>query len=101
MANVRSANTFYIDTVHSSSSDDLVIKNIKLIYLIISATSANAQIVLADATTGDKKVDLRAATSGSSYYVRFDENPVVFANGIKVATLTNAVATAVIEESRG
>lgn len=101
MANVRSGNTFYIDTAHSTSADDLLVKNIRAMYVVVTATSANAAVVLADASTSDKKCDLRIATSGNSQLFRFDNAPIVFANGIKVTTLTNAIATIVVDESRG
>jgi hypothetical protein len=101
MANVRSANTFYIDTQYSTGSDELAIKNIRVLQITITATSANAVLLLADSTTGTKKLDLRVATSGASQIFDFSDSPVVFPNGIKPTTLTNAVATVVIEESRG
>ena len=102
MANLRNSNTFYIDTEYSTSADDLAVKNIKLTGLVVSATAASAVVVLADAQTGSpKKLDVRVATDGESKELDLSERPIVFPNGIRALTLTNAVVSCTIEENRG
>jgi hypothetical protein len=98
MANVRSSNTFYIDTAYSSSTDELVQKNLKLLSVSVTATSANAVVVLTD--SGTKKLDLRVATSGVTTLFDYSECPILFANSIRPTTLTNAVVTCVFQELR-
>ena len=92
MANVRSGNTFYID----GTATTLAIKNVIVTHVLVTATSANAVLVLKDVTTANTKMDLRVATSGASQVFDFADNPIVFANGINPTTVTNCVATAVI-----
>lgn len=92
MANTRSGNIWYVDTAHSSGTDDLAV-GCAVTAVVLTATSANAIIVLQDRVTSDKKLDLRVATSGSTVVFPFADFPVSFPNGIKVSTLTNAVAT--------
>lgn len=102
MANVRNANTFYVDTQSSSSADDLLIQNIRVTRAFVTATSANAVITLQDAaSTPVTKITLDVATANSTSSYDFTPDGVVFPNGIKVSTLTNCVATLIIRESRG
>ena len=97
MANIRNANTYYMDTTTAS----LTISNIKVLGVLVTATSANAILNLQDVTTSDNKMNLRVATSGDSKYFDFADSPVVFPTGIKPSVVTNCVATAVIRETRG
>lgn len=98
MANVRSANTFYVDTQYAVAADELAIKNLRVLYVTVTPTAANGRIVLTD--SGTNKVDLRAETSGKSVVFDYSRNPMVFATSIRPGTLTNAVATVHFEESR-
>ena len=104
MANVRSGNSFYVDTAASSeaSSDasNLSLPNVVVTGVLLTATSASARIVLEDVTTGNIKLDLRVATSGDSKFFDLSRTPINFPNGISPATVTNAVATIIGQESR-
>jgi hypothetical protein len=92
MANVLNGNTWFADTVHSNDADDLVRKQTLVTYIIVTTTGANARIVLGDSSGNTAtKLDLRVSESGVSKLFRFDGNPVLFPNGIRVLTLTNAV----------
>lgn len=97
MANVRSANTYYID----GTATELAVKNLRVTHVTITPTSANAVLVLKDVTTGTIKVELRAPTSGKSEVFDYFFNPIVFANGIDPDTVTNCVATCHLQETRG
>ena len=100
MANIRSGNSFYIDTQRASASDDLLIKGIAVSTIVVTATAANGRLVLKDpATTPANKLDLRVATSGDSVLFDFNLIPVLFPNGLSATTLTNAVATVVFMEN--
>jgi hypothetical protein len=97
MANVRSANTYYIDT----QGETLDIKNIKVLYIVINSTAANAQLVLQDVTTGNTKLNLRVDSAHKTEYFDFADNPIVFPNGINPSALSaNCTATLVIQETR-
>lgn len=99
MANILNGNTFYIDT---AGSEDLVRKQALVAYIVVTATGANARIVLNDVGTNPVvKLDLRVATAGTTEIFRFEEKPLLFPNGIRVSTLTNAVATLVISNPGG
>lgn len=100
MANVRNGNSFYIDTQSSSSSDDLVIRGIKVHYIILTATAANGRLVLQDTGNNVNKCDVRVATSGACQVFDFSACPLFFPNGIKPSTLSNAVATLIGSEAR-
>lgn len=92
MANERNSNTVYID----STGDISDTKNSRVVYVLLTATAANAELVLKDQVTTDNKIDLRLAISGDSKLFRFSDAPLVFPNGINIGTLTNALATLVI-----
>lgn len=100
MANVRNGNTFYIDTQRSSASDDLIIKNLKVSDVIITVSAAGGLVVLSDVTTTNIKLSLKVATDEETKHFKFHSSPVVFPNGISATTLTNAVVTCVIQETR-
>lgn len=98
MANVRSGNTHYIDSTGTLTAD----KNDKVAYVVLTASSANAVILLTDAGSGTRsKIDLRVATAGTTQVFDFSEVPLVFSNGVRVGTLTNAVATIVYTKGGG
>lgn len=96
MANVRNANTYHIDGTAST----LAVLNIKVSHVIVTATAASAILQLQDVTTGNIKGNFRVATSGETRVFEFADNPIVFPNGINPATVTNCVATLIIQESR-
>lgn len=100
MANVLSGNTWYIDTAHSSANDDLS-GSYFVYYVVVTATSSSAVLELGDATTNDTKLKIHVASAGTPETFDFSAFPVRFPNGIKVKTLTNAVATLVGNQSKG
>ena len=97
MANVRSANSWFVDSTTSSSADDLT-SPVVLTAVYLTATSANSVLVLSDPTTGATRINLREPTAGTTRHFRMDAAPLSFPNGIRVSTLTNAVATLVGHE---
>lgn len=94
MANTRSGNTWYVDTAYASASDNLD-ASVVVTCIVVTATTAAGRIVLSDASTGDTKLDIRVATAGDSKVIDLSASPISFQNGIKVSTLTTAVATLV------
>jgi hypothetical protein len=97
MANVQIGNSWYIDTAYASAADDLA-RRVSVYYIVVTATAAGAILVLSDPSSSSVKVELRVPTSGSSQVFRFDQLPLVFPNGVRVTTLTNAKATLIGEE---
>jgi hypothetical protein len=100
VANVRNANTFYIDTQRSTAADDLVVKNIKVTDVIVTVSAAGGQVILSDVSTTNVKLSLKVATDEETKHFKFHASPILFPNGISATTLTNAVVTCVIQESR-
>lgn len=88
MANVVSGNSSYIDSVGTIKSS-----SINLVGVLLTATAANAQLVLSDPSGNTKKMDLRVATAGASQFFDFSASPVLFPAGVKALTVTNAIAT--------
>lgn len=101
--NILNGNTFYIDTAYVTTADDLTRSQLMVAYIMVTATAANGRIVLGDvgANSTQKKLDLRVPTSGATEIFRFSENPALFPNGLRVFTLTNAVATVIIKNPGG
>jgi hypothetical protein len=91
MANVRSGNTYYIDTASVSLSE----KNIAVVAAVVSGSGGAAILTLGDDVSGasyPNKITLQAP-SGESAYFDFSQAPLLFSNGIRVKTVTTALAT--------
>lgn len=99
MANTRNTNTFYIDTQYSVATDELKIPNLKVPYIIVTASTAPGTLVLTD-SAGATKIKIATATANETKIVDLRRNPIVFPTGIRATTLTNCVATLIIDESR-
>lgn len=98
MANNNNGNSFYVDSTGSFAG----LKNVKVIGITLTATSANAQLVLQNADSGSSnRIDLRNPTSGSTVQFRFDQAPLAFPNGVKVSTITNGNATIIYTTTGG
>lgn len=102
MANVLNGNTFKVDTAHTTDSDDLIRKQALVVYIVVRATGANGRIVLSDVGTNpDQKIDLSIPVSGVTEIYPFEACPLIFPNGVRVAVLSNAVATIVLRNPGG
>lgn len=94
MANTSNGNTLYIDSTGTINYTS----NIKVLYILLTATSSNAILKLQDVNTLDLKLDLRVSTSGESKLFDFSNTPIFFPNGIIINTLTNATASLIIKK---
>lgn len=93
---VVASNTWYIDGTDTLSDNG----NIRVSEILLTPTAANAVLLLADNNSAPStKIDLRAAVSGETRQFSFSERPLIFQKGVKVVTLTNAVATIIFERS--
>jgi hypothetical protein len=93
MANAQNANTFYIDATGALNT-----RRTSVYYVVVTATAANAILELVTSGNDTKKANLRVATSGDSAVFDFTSKPILFPDGVKVGTLTNAVATLIYNE---
>lgn len=107
MANIRNANTIYIDTASASgntsvgTTGNFDVPGIKVKGLIVTPTSGDATLALKDVTTGATKLQAEAPNSDGSRHFDFSDDPIVFPNGIAPTTVTTCVATLIVTESRG
>ncbi len=90
MANTRSGNSHYVD-----STGVLETAAMKIAGVLVTATGANAVVAIADSAGTTAKLNLRVATSGECTHFDFALIPILFPNGVKVTTLTNAIATVI------
>ena len=91
MANVRNANTHYVDATGTLTTD-----NVKVAGFVLTATAANAVAAITDAHASPKnKLNLRLAASGDSKHFDFSHAPIQFPAGVAVPTLTNAILTVI------
>lgn len=105
MANVRSANTFFIDTAAAdavaTTTGNLAVNNIRVSHILITATAGTSELVLRDVTNGNNKIILKRDVDDRSELFDFSEFPLVFPNGINPSTVTDCVATCVIQQQGG
>ena len=96
----RSGNTFRISGTTLPAKILTSEKNIRVTRIDLTATSANATLVLSD---GFKKIDLYNATSNTSVSRDYDsgDTAAYFPNGITVSTLVNGVATITVSRKAG
>jgi hypothetical protein len=90
VANVRSGNSHYVDSTGVLASND-----VRIVAVVVTATAANAIVAIGDEAGTTDKLNLRVATSGASQVFDFSSTPIYFPNGVKVTTLTNAIATVI------
>jgi hypothetical protein len=91
MANVKNGNTLFVDSTGAVSSTKTLVH-----YVIVTATSANAVVVFSDATTLQKKADIRVVAAGETQRFDFSANPIHFPNGVHATTVTSAAVTLVV-----
>lgn len=91
MANVRQANTWYVDTTGSLSTK----KNEKIAYIILSTNAGGDSITLRESASGGNKLTFKHSITNDSKVFDFSEVPLVFSQGIYVQALS-ASATATI-----
>lgn len=106
MANVRAANTYFVDTASSggppSTSNALIVDNIILVGIQVRATAAGAIVELADNSSSQpvKWID-GLATQNDTKFTDLSDTPIRFPNGIAITTLTNAECVLIVREGNG
>lgn len=99
MANTRAGNSYYIDTQYSVAADELAAKNLKVLGILLTTSSAGGLITLTD--NGVTKLTIKGATDEDSSYYDFSNSPILFGTSIRPTALSGAVATVIIQESSG
>lgn len=95
MANVRSGNIWYVD----GTTEQLSENRITVMYVIVTPDGgASPQIVVKNRTQVPSiKLDLRTDTTKSQQF-SFEEEPIVFEEGIQATTVTNCTAMFILKE---
>ena len=94
MANVRSANSYYVD-----STGTLAVLGLSVYSILLTSNGGAGTLVLQDnATVPVTKLTLKVLNTESTL-IDFNLMPITFPNGIKVSTLTTALATIVFKEA--
>lgn len=107
MANVRSANTFFIDTSSSSSTPGSFIteRNLKLVGILLTVGTAGSDILnvydldsVTRNSSGQLKLELKSDTGNDTRQFRLADAPIVFPNGVWVAVTGAAKATLIFTQ---
>jgi len=108
MANVRSVNTWFVDSSSAAATSSSFIseKNLKLIGIIYFVNTANTDFIdlydkdPASNAAGVKKLSLTSATATDTKQIRLESTPILFPNGVW-ATLTGAPQATLIFAAQG
>lgn len=101
MANNKSGNLVYVDTVDLSITEP----NIRLIGVILNATSGSVDPIITfgednSARSYPTLLTLSCQWEDECKHFDFSSNPLVFSSGIRIKTLTSATATLVVDKNR-
>lgn len=101
MANVRNANTYHIDTASSggppATTNILDVNNVLVVYIMVTSSSTGAVLELANNSSSQQtKIRIEISSANTTERYNFESAPIIFPNGIAIATLTNCEATLVV-----
>ena len=94
MANEKRGNMQYVDTAGVLTDK----KNVKVVYIVMNATSANSELDLKDNGASENSLSLSVTPSHTTQVFDFSRCPIVFPNGIEVVAIVNCVATLILQE---
>jgi hypothetical protein len=103
VANVRSANTWFVDTTSDSGTASTYVSGRCTLLGVIWYTAAAADTLklfdksAASAAAGSQKLQLRAATALNAQYINLSDSPITFPNGVWVTLTTGAYATLIFD----
>lgn len=97
MANVRSGNSVYVDTV------GLVVDGpVRLQAIVARGVGAVGNLVLQDNQgTPVNKLDIEAQNGVAPVFLLFEDFPLVFPTGLRVSVATSVRATLIVREIQG
>jgi len=100
MANVRSGNSWYVDSTGDLGGTTSY-QSVSVFSIALTKTSAGstAELVLADKTTGVDKIRIvQGASDDTTEMYVFENRPLLFTGGINVGTISTCVATIILED---
>jgi hypothetical protein len=106
MANVRSGNSYYIDTASSAGTNLLAEKNLKVTSILFTSDVSGDSITinnLDSAGTGAGAIKLLIMNSEATdtKVVDFTTSPILFSNGIYISALSASCTASIIFSSLG
>lgn len=105
MANVRSGNSFYVDSASAGATPASFINlpQLKVASIMLTGAGAGDTITLADLNSstlnsaGSTKLTIKVPAANDTKFINLFDYPMVFANGLWVSVITaGATATIVI-----
>jgi len=97
VAITRNSNTIHAASGNTGSS---AIKNLKVKYVWALAQGANSVLKVQDVTTNAIKVDIEIAADNGNVFLDYSRDPMVFPNGINIATNTTMIVVLSVEETQ-
>jgi len=97
VAVTRNSNTLH---AASGATGSLAIKNLKVNYIYFLAQGAASVAIIQDVTTNVVKAHSEITTDNGTVFLDYSRKPIVFPNGINVATNTTMVVILGIEETQ-
>ena len=99
MANQRNGNMIYVDTTDSTFSADRVL--LSVILLANHATAVGAVTLQNNSASPTTLMTLQVDPEiEKTKHFNFADSPLLFPDGIKITTLSNAVITLIIDKQR-
>lgn len=99
MANIRNANTWYVDTSDASLS----VTNIRVMGIILTGAGSTSVLTLGDDNSADSyptKLTLSVAAN-TTQQIRLEDTPLVFPNGIRIKALTSGASATLLTSTAG
>lgn len=96
MANVRLGNKVYVDSTGAA-----VESRVMVAYILFTANTALDEMVIKETSDGDPILYLRAATAKNTMMFDFSRKPLVFENGIYIATITSGAKATFVTTQAG
>ena len=90
-------------SIYTDQSGLLFTGRIKVAYVIIVSTAANATGILRDGTSGSASIKsyIASAVANSTTLLDFSNSPIVFANGIYLSSLSANTHVTIVTTSAG
>jgi len=99
MANVKSGNTWYIDST-GDLDGSISYTALNVHHIVVTSTGSAGTITLQDAATNVNKISL-AVEANKTLHIPLRDNPIAFSGGIGVSALSNCTASIVYTKQSG
>lgn len=109
MANVRSGNSFYVDSASSANSSQSYIAQTQTLVteIVFTSNATGDALVICDVAPGTtpaqgaNKITVKNNLANDTKVLRFYDTPVLFPNGIWIASISSGAVATLIGTSQG